>query len=97
MINSLTSLYVCHEADPHVWEDIRASGLALLKRHELDLSRDLIPDNEDLQDKWEAAMDDPGKYVTLLIGQNNDEEQQAESNKENYHNPFEGYQTNQNL
>ena len=42
-------------------------------------------------------MDDPGKDVTLLIGQKNDEEQRAESDEENYHNPFEGYQTTQNF
>ena len=43
--------YICHEADPHVWEDIRMSGLALLTSRELDQYRDLVPDNEDLQDE----------------------------------------------
>ena len=43
--------YICHEADPHVWEDIRESGLALLAKHELGRYRGLLPDNEDLQDE----------------------------------------------
>ena len=73
------------------------SGFTLLTRHELDRYRDLIPDNEDLQDKWEAVVDDPLKYVSLLIGQKNDEEQRADSDEENYHNPFEAEQTTQNF
>ena len=87
--------YVCHEADPHVWENIRVSGFALLTKHELGRYRDLIPDNEDLQDEWEVAVCDPEKYVSLLIGQKNDEEQRAESDEENYHEPFEAEQTTQ--
>ena len=35
-------------------------------------------------------------YVTLLIGQKNDEEQRAESDEENYHGPFEWEQTTPN-
>ena len=73
------------------------SGFALLTRLELDLYRDLIPDNADLQEEWEAAVDDPEKYVPLLIGQKTDDEQQAESDEENYHNPFEAEQTMQNF
>ena len=92
----MRKLYICHEADPLVWEDIRASGFALLKRRELDRYRDLIPDDEDLQDEWDAAVGDPLKYVSLLIGQKNDEEQRAESNEENYHDPFEAEQTTHN-
>ena len=57
------------------------SGLALLTSRELDQYRDLVPDNEDLQDKWGAVADDPAKYITLLIGQKGDEEQQAESDE----------------
>ena len=41
------------------------SGFALLTRRELDWYRDLIPDNEDLQDEWEAAINDPKKYVSM--------------------------------
>ena len=73
------------------------SGFALLTRRELDRYRDLIPDNEDLQAKWEAAADDPEKYVSLLIGKKNDEEQRAESDEENYNDPFAAEQTTQNF
>ena len=45
------------------------AGWALLLRHELQRYRDLIPEDEDRQDKWDAAMDGPEKYVTLLVGQ----------------------------
>ena len=61
------------------------NGLALLTRSELDLYCELIPDDEDLQDKWEAVIDDPGKYVSLLVGQMDDDEQRAETDEENYH------------
>ncbi len=70
----MSKLYICHEADPHVWEDIRMSGLALLTSCELDRYRDLVPDYEDLQDKWDAVVDNPAKCITLLIGQKGDEE-----------------------
>ena len=52
MIDCVEKLYLCHEADPHLWEGIQMAGLALLMRPELDWYRELIPDNEDLQDKW---------------------------------------------
>ena len=81
--------YLCHEADPHVWEDIQMASLALLTRCDLDRYRELIPDDEDLQGEWEAAVDDPEKYVSWLIGQKNDDKQRAESDEENYHDPFE--------
>ena len=77
--------YECHEADPHFWEGIRESGLVLLSKRELRRYRDLIPDNEDLQDARHAAVYDPEKYVSLFIGQKDDEEQRAESDEENYH------------
>ena len=69
----MRKLYIFHMADPLVWEDIRLSGSALLPKLELAWYRDLIPDNEDLQGEWHAAVDDPEKYVSLLIGQKNDE------------------------
>ena len=47
---------------------------ALLLRHELQQYRDLIPEDKDCQNKWEAAMDDPEKYVSLLVGQKNDDD-----------------------
>ena len=73
------------------------AGFGLLTRPELDRYRELVPDDKDLQDKWEAAIDDPEKYVTLLVGQKKDDEQRAELDEENYHDPFEAGQTTQNF
>jgi hypothetical protein len=88
--------YLCHEADPDVWGGIQLAGLRLLRLSELDRYRELIPDKEDLQDEWEAAIEDPGKCVTLLVGQMDDEEQRAEKDEENYHDCTEWEQTTKN-
>ena len=37
-----------------------------------------MPDDKDCQDEWEAVINDPKKYVSLLVGQMDDEEQRAE-------------------
>ena len=91
----MSKLYTCHEADPHVWYDICMSGRALLASSDLDWYRDLVPDDKDLQDKWKAAMDNPEKYVSFLIGQKDDDEQRAERDEDNYHNPFDWEWTTQ--
>ena len=72
------------------------SGLALLMHYELDRYCDLIPEEEDCQDEWEAAMDDPEKYFSLLVGKNNDDEHRAESDEENWHDTFDWERTTQN-
>ena len=72
------------------------AGLELLTRCELEWYHELISDKEDCQDKWDAAMDDPERYVTLLVRQSNDEEQQALADEENYHNNSAWEQTTQN-
>ena len=72
------------------------AGLGLLTRPELDRYRELIPDDKDLQDEWEAAIDDPEKYVSLLVGQMDDDEQRAETDKEDYHKPSEWEWTTKN-
>ena len=59
------------------------AGLKLLTRRELERYRELIPDEEDCQDEWDAALDDPGKYATLLVGQCNNEEQWVALDEEN--------------
>ena len=64
----MRKLYCCHEADPDLWGGIQIACLRLLTLHELDLYRDLMPDNKDRQDEWEAAIYDPKKYVSLLVG-----------------------------
>jgi hypothetical protein len=40
---------------------------------------------EDLQDKWEAAVRHPVKYVNLLVGQCNNKDLRAKSDKENHY------------
>ena len=72
------------------------AGLALLTRSELNRYRELIPEDKDLQDEWEAAIDDPKKYVSLLVGQMDDDEQWAETDKENYHDPSNRERTTKN-
>ena len=88
--------YLCYETDPHVLGDIQLAGLVLLLRDELQRYRDLNPKEEDRQDEWDVAMDDPGKYVSLLVGQCNDEDQRAERDEENWHNNSAWEQTTQN-
>ena len=83
MIDCVVKSYLCHETDPHIWGEIQLAGLALLSRHELQRYRDLIPGVEDRQDKWDVALDGPGKYVTVLFVQCNNEEQRAALNEEN--------------
>ena len=73
------------------------AGLALLTRCELERYRDFIPEDEDLQDEWDAAMGDPEKYVSLSVGQKNNDEQRAELDEENWHNTFDNEQTVQNI
>ena len=96
MIDCVSKSYECHEADPHIWNGIRESGLELLTTHELRRYRKLVPEDEDLQREWDAAVEYPPKYVGLLIGQKDDEEQRAEIDEENYYDPFEGEQAKQN-
>ena len=93
----MSKSYTCHEADPHVWYDIRISGRALLVSSDLDRYRDFAPDDKDLQDEWDVVVDDPPKCITLLIGQKGDKEQRAESNEENYYPPFKAEQLTQNF
>jgi hypothetical protein len=96
VIDCVKKSYLCHEADPDHWEGIQQAGLRLLTRTELDCYRDLVPDDKDLQDEWFAAIADPGKYVTLLVGQIDDEEQRAEKDEENVNDCSEWEQTTQN-
>ena len=92
MIDSVSKSYTCHKADPHVWYDIRMSGRAFLASSDLDWYRDLVPDDKDFQDEWDAVVDDPPQCITLLIRQKGDKEQREESDDENYYPPFEAEQ-----
>ena len=69
------------------------AGSCLLTRSKLDRYRELIPDDKDCQVEWESAIDDPEKYVSLLVGQMDDDEPWAEADEENYHEPSEWERT----
>ena len=87
--------YRCHEADPHIREGINMAG-CLLTCSELDRYHELIPDNQDCQVEWESAIDDPKKYVSLLVGKMDDDEQRAEADEENHHDPSKWERTTKN-
>jgi hypothetical protein len=94
----MIKLYCCHEADPNLWGGIQIACLRLLTHPKLDRYRKVMPNNEDRQDKWEAIIDnDTKKYVSLLVGQMDDEEQRAERDEENNHDTLEWDQTTQNF
>ena len=48
--------------------------------------RNKFPDKENLQDEWEAAVNNPGKYVKLLVGQRDNKDLRAETDEENHYN-----------
>ena len=96
VIDCVKKSYLRNEADPDYWGGIRVAGLRLLEQSELELYRELIPGDKDRQNEWFSAIEDPGKYVTLLVGQMDDEEQRAEKDKENYHDCSKWEQTTQN-
>ena len=55
--------------DPDEWRDLNENGLQLLSHLDLKHYRNKFPGEENLQDEWEAAVTNPGKYVKLLVGQ----------------------------
>jgi hypothetical protein len=75
----------CFETDPDNWRAVNDWGLQLLLLPDLARYSRLLPMEEDLQDKWEAAVMHPGKYVNLLVGQCNDKDLRAESDEENHY------------
>ena len=90
--------YCCHEADPDLWGVIQIACLRLLTCPELERYRRVMPYDEDRQDEWEAVINnDTKKYVSLLVGQMDDEDQRAERDEENYHDTSEWDQTTQNF
>ena len=96
VIDCVRKSYLCHEADLDLWGGIRIAGLRLLTRPESDRYHELMPDDEDCQDEWEAVIGDPEKYVSLLVGQMDDEERRAENDEEDYHDCSEWEQTTRN-
>jgi hypothetical protein len=72
--------------DPDAWRDVYEDGLQLLLLLDLKHYCNKFPGEENLQDKWEAAMTNPGKYVNLLVGQCDNENLRAETDEENHYN-----------
>ena len=60
-------------------------GLQLLSLPNLARYCRLLPMEEDPQDEWEAVVMRPAKYVNLLVGQRNNKDLRAESDKENHY------------
>ncbi len=75
----------CFETDPDNWREVNDNGLKLLSLLDLKCYRNEFPKEENSQDEWEAAMTNLGKYVYLLVGQQNNEDQRAETDEENYY------------
>ncbi len=73
----MVTAYLCLETKLDVWGQVQLAGLELLTRHGLELYSEFIPNKEDCQDKCFAAVGDPRKYVTVLVGKCNNEEQKA--------------------
>jgi hypothetical protein len=71
--------------------------LQLLSLLDLKRYRNEFPKAENLQDEWEVAVTNPPKYVSLLVGQQDDEDQKAETDEENYYNSSPWYQKTKNF
>ena len=85
VIDCIVKLNKCFEKDPDNWRDVNEAGLQLLLLLDLKHYRNKFPGEENLQDEWEAAVTNPGKYVNLLVGQRDDEDLRAEMNEENHY------------
>ena len=83
VIDCVVKACLCHETKPDIWGQVQLAGLKLRRRRELEQYHELIPDKVDCWDKWDAALDDPVKNVTLLLEHCNNEEQRAASNEWN--------------
>ncbi len=79
----MEKLNKCFETNPDAWSAANGYGLQLLLLCELEHYREMVPDEKDLQDEWRKAVTHPGKYVTLLVGQLNDEDLRLEIDEEN--------------
>ena len=60
---------------------VQLAGLEVLTHRGLERYSEFISDKEDFQDECVVALDDPGKYVTVLVWQCNNEVQRAASNE----------------
>jgi hypothetical protein len=71
--------------DPDNWREVNDDGLKLLSLLDLKCYRNDFFKEENLQDKWEVAVANPDKYVNVLIGQQDNKDQRAETDEENYY------------
>jgi hypothetical protein len=85
IVDCVCKSYMCYQADPTSWENVRGISLSLLLLDNLELYRIIFPDKEDLQDKWEAVVNNGGKYVNLLVGFLTDEDIRAARDEENHY------------
>ncbi len=58
--------------------------MSLLSLDDLERYRIIFPDEEDLQDKWEAVVNNGGKYVNLVVGLLTDDDIRAARDEENH-------------
>jgi hypothetical protein len=86
VIHCVEKLHKCFETNPDAWRVVNGYGLQFLLLHNLERYCDKFSNKKDLQDKWKMAMTSSGKYVNLLVGQPNDKDLRAESDKENHYN-----------
>jgi hypothetical protein len=96
IINCMEKSNKCFETDPNAWRAVNECGLQLLLLPDLARYHCFPPMEEDLQNKWEAAVKHPGKYVKLLVRQCNNKDLRAERDKENHYDsgPWDGVTKN---
>ena len=85
VIDCVVKSNTCFEADPLYWMEVKIVGFKLLSHLDLKRYRSKFPDEKDLQDEWEDAVTNRGKYVNLLVGQQTEEDQRRETDEENYY------------
>jgi hypothetical protein len=84
IVDCVCKLYPCYQADPTGWEYVREIGLSLLLLDNLERYHIIFPDEEDLQDKWEAVVNNSGKYVNLVVGLLTNNDIRAARDEENH-------------
>ncbi len=84
IVDCVRKSYKCYQADPTDWEYVREIGLSLLLLDDLERYCIILPDKEDLQDKWEAVVNNGGKYVNLMVGLLTDNDIRAARDEENH-------------
>jgi hypothetical protein len=84
VIDCIVKSNKCFETDPDNWREVNDKGLQLLSFLDLKRYHNEFPKEENLQDEWEAVVTNLSKYVNLLVGQCDDEDQRAETDEENY-------------